>query len=364
MDPEEVRRILDRSLEVPAPPSSASILTAVALGRRRVHRRRLAAGASAGIMVIMIAGLVLALQPRQSAVPAMRASTTSAMPPPTSSPPTPASARFDPRFIHAHIGWIPPGLQLASREASALTYASSYQYKPPSGRHADGPVVTLRLSQPGQPEPESDAPTTFASAVNGRGAVWIQPPGEDATTAILRWSFVGGVSATLTVAGLRGGVDVQQVAHRIADSVRIGTFGPITTPFHLASVPADMSLSSVWVQIQDDASRAWESGLTFAGGGAGVNVHVFPKPDCACGNKFDTVQNTTINGTPAWMSDTSVTLYFGRVIAEITLTPDRDRSGPANDPTNHATVASPNLADLAAGMTVYPNRADWRAPLG
>jgi hypothetical protein len=370
MDAYEVRHIFDRSLEAPAPPSSASVVAAVALGRRLVRRRRWAATAASGIMafIVVAGGVAIAgAQARSPAGSADHLTSTSAAPPSTSAAPTLRPARFDPRYVHADFGWLPRGVQLDSIDASELRYAASYQYKPPPGGHTEGPVVSLELHQPGYTGSSSRAdgtPTTPAPPVRGNRAVWVRPPGEGVATAILRWSVGAGASVTLTVTGLRDGLDAQQSAHRIADSLRIGTFAAIVTPLRLARVPAGMSLSSVWIQIQDDSSRAWEAKLTLAGGGTGVSVFVFSKPDCVCGNKFDTEPNTTINGTPAWVTDRSVTLYFGRVIAEVGLVPAHRLPGTAKERSNRGAVAPPDLTDLAAALTVYPNRADWRAPLG
>jgi hypothetical protein len=363
MDPDEVRRLFARLLEAPGPPSSANVLTAVTRGRRTVRRRRLAATGLSGTMALAVVAGGMAIAgtgdrpPVGTVVPPATTSATS----------TPMPARFDPRFVQARLGWIPPGLQLFAVSASELSYYTSYRYKPAPGENAGDSTVRLELELPGYEEsssrPRREWPTTPAPPVNGHPAAWVHAPQADAQTAILRWSYAAGSSATVTVIGLRGGLDARQSARRVAERVRIATGEPITTPFHLARVPAGMPLSSISVKIQDDNAMPWEAGLTFTGGGESVNVHVFPKPDCVCGHKFDTDQNATINGTPAWVADRSVTLYFGRVIAEVNLTPDHNPSGhPGNDRPNEG-APSPDLVDLAAALTVYPDRADWRPPL-
>jgi hypothetical protein len=359
MDPNEVRRLLDGLRDAPAPPSSASVLTAVAQGRRRVRRHRLAATALSGGMalVVVAGGVAIAggsarLSTGSAALPTATATTTA--PPATAGP-----HRFDPRLVQAHIGWMPPGLQVLSMAASELSFTTGYQYKPPPGGHSGDSVVSLMLKWPGAPKTnitEGDWPTTPAPPVNGHPAVWVHAP-VSAGTVVLRWSFGAGGAATVIVGGLRGGLDAQATTHRIAGSVHIRAAEPIRAPFHLAHVPAGRSLSSLRLQIQDDVSMPWEASLILSGRGPSINVRVFAKPACECDGKFDTTQNTTINDTPAWVVDGSVTLYFGPVIAELTLVPDRNRR-------DQDTATPPDLAELAAALTVYPNRTEWRAPLG
>jgi hypothetical protein len=281
----------------------------------------------------------------------------------------PTPARFDPQFAHARVGWLPPDLQVLSMDSSELSYGAAYQYKPAPGTNTDGPVVNLRLAQAGYEQSQHPGshewPTTPAPPVNGHPAVWVHPPGQNGTAAVLRWSFAADASATVSVDQLRGGLDAQQTAHRVADSVEIGTFERIATPFQLTRIPAGATLSSVWVQIQDDASMPWEANLSLSSGDASIDVHVFAKPDCVCGGKFDTAQNTTVNGIPAWLAEGGVTLYYGAVIAEVNVVPALRPTTQADDSRRaiQAALGSLSLTDMAAALSVYPNHADWRAPL-
>ena len=110
--------------------------------------------------------------------------------------------------------------------------------------------------------------------------------------------------------------DAKQVALHIARSVSVGRFEPIRVPFQLARIPAGTTLSSVYVQDTVGAGKIpWEAGLTLAKSGVTTSVNLMGKPDCYCGGKWETHQNTTVNRHPAWLDrrfgHQSITIYFG-----------------------------------------------------
>src|SRR5687767_10599967 len=143
MDPDEVRRLFDRVLEAPGPPSSANVLAAVTRGRRSVRRRRFAATGLSGTMALIVVAGGMAIAGTGTRPPGGSLVQPATTPPRTSATSTPQSARFDPRFVQARLGWIPPGLRLFAVSASELRYYTSYQYKPTPGQNAGDSTVRL-----------------------------------------------------------------------------------------------------------------------------------------------------------------------------------------------------------------------------
>src|SRR5882672_4257002 len=99
MEADDVRQLFERSLEEPAPPSSASIATAVTRGRRRQRGRLVATMGLSAItaLAVVAGGLAIAGAGVRQSAPPVAAPSPSWSPNPTT---TASSARFDPQFAH------------------------------------------------------------------------------------------------------------------------------------------------------------------------------------------------------------------------------------------------------------------------
>ena len=377
MQPDDVRQLLDRSLETPAPPSSASVATAIIQGRRyQRHRRFAVAGSGLAVLALVAAGTVAVLHlynPGPAATPTGDSSV--------------ALASLDPLVTHVRPGWLPPDLTPLGVSSSRQQFGVNYRYPPGPGQATDGPALSVTVStsepdtgsvrvvrpsasmyigpSPWPPAPARTPPRLTATApVDGHPANWVEPSGPSSAT--LRWENGSGLWAEVHADSLRGGLDAQQTVRRVADGLTIGSYEPVLGPLQLAHLPAGATVSGIDVTRQGDDARPWEATLRLAATGASITVYVYPAPNCVCGGKYDQVTNTTVNGLPAWRNDivhNGIVVYFpGRIVGDITVEPTS--AGQTDMSQAVATATAPlGLVGFAGELSVYPDQADWRVPV-
>lgn len=335
MDDPEVSAALTAMLHEPLPVSSVDLTLARETGRVIRRRRRTATAlgstAAAVIAVVAIAGsLVLTngiAKPAQGE--AAGPSSTSAGPSGTStaSATNAALTGTDPIRTTARFGWLPAGAAISDQNwgtggdeqmaligtkplGAGIDLSVSYGAEPPLGNLPGGKAAT-RIP---------------AADVNGDHAYWLAKPRAGGATGdqdvTLRWKFASNGWANLEIFGLTSDQDFTTLVYQIADSVTFGHSDPVALPFHIAALPAGLTIDAGHHATEPQMFGGepgelpvytWAAGVSGGGGQTAIwsiNTQPYvPGPTKAPDTGGFDIENLTVDGHHAELDPMGLTVF-------------------------------------------------------
>ncbi|MFC6018606.1 hypothetical protein ACFP2T_20645 [Plantactinospora solaniradicis] len=289
----------------------------------------------------------------------------------------------DPTILYARFGWLPTGLGSVQYQAGLLQSGSGVFL----GAHLAGQPpqdwqgVSVRLYPkgvaPAAPQRSSGdlatvAETVSAPEVRGGPASFVRYSGAPTDEVLLRWEYAPGGWAEVRVSSWSSGLDVQDVALRVAQALRLSVTEPVPLP-----IPVDRAvpkaLRPVTVNLSEPlvSSEGWYAGIDYADPAAGedaarrgeiVSIGLFPdrlvreEERDDPGVKVPPAPNSTIDGHQAYFAPggdavpESLTVYD---VAGVTIVIDA----------RHGMLDAQGTKGLFQKLELTGVTADWRPRL-
>ncbi|WP_203787394.1 hypothetical protein, partial [Longispora fulva] len=276
-----------------------------------------------------------------------------------------APVEFDPRVQFAQLDWLPEGLQVRYLSAgpNSLRLASramACTMPPPCGGGSTGYdpagrfAFTAYAAGVGDPQDAvaREPTTTPAPAVHGATAIWITRPADSADVLRLRWQYAPHAWAQVEVQLASSDGDPKAIVHRVAEGARFGTTDPIRLP-----VTPDLSDKKI-MSVQLDTADSWQATIAYRRiGPPGTDfTSITVKPGTDRGGA---TVNTTVDGHPTSGSRSvlnsigqdQLTVFDVQGLTVMVVVTGRE---PDKIPPEGTAAA------VFKGLTLYPDRADWR----
>jgi hypothetical protein len=236
--------LLEPLRDEPLPASSVDIGRAVADGRQRLRRRRLAAAVTVGCAVLGVAVGVTAATGRTYRTSQEPATTATPPAKTTAEAPAPAPASFDPLRLRLSTGWVPSGLErkdpVMATGTQQILWSEPVAVMQNPQRWVDVTIYAAGIepwqSSVGQRTKEPTDP------VNGAQAAWLVTGAHMPEALAWRWA-----PNAWAVASVREADESTQraIARRVAESVRTDGNDPVLLPFTVKRPPAPLRLAMI-----------------------------------------------------------------------------------------------------------------------
>ncbi|MBE1485535.1 hypothetical protein [Plantactinospora soyae] len=283
----EVARLMRAEVDSAEGPSTRLDIDRAMRGGRRQRRYRQGAGVALAVVALVVGvatvpGLVKGgpttatgqglLAPGDQPL----APFTGEVPPADPSRIPAALETVDPSILYARFGWLPSGLGSVSYHAGLLQHGSGVllgaQLPGPTPDHWQG--VSLRLYPkgvaPAAPQRDSGEPVTLtesvpAPPVRGGTASFVRYPGAPTDEVFLRWEYAPTGWAEIRVSSWSSGLDVQDVALRVAQALKLSVTESVPLPIPVQpAVPKELRPVRITLTEPLVDSEGWFAGIDYA----------------------------------------------------------------------------------------------------